>query len=100
MYESKPPPRESTEGAAGALCGGRPKAAPPLWGLAFVHSACLTSSEDIKIHQNASRFMPIHPSSLALAQLGPYWAIWALYIGVPFLSVVPPCFIFPFAGTK
>ena len=51
------------EGAAGALCGGRPKAAPPLWGLAFVHSACLTSSEDIKIHQNASRFAPIHPST-------------------------------------
>ena len=62
MYESKPPQRggglrpPSTEGACGALYGF------PLWGLAFLHSACLTSSEDIKIHQNASRFMPIHPS--------------------------------------
>ena len=72
----------------------------PLWGLAFVHSACLTSSEDIKIHQNASRFMPIHPSSPALAQLGQCWTLRALYVGVLLSSVVPPCFIFPFADPK
>ena len=100
MYESKPPQRggglrpPSTEGACGALCGF------PLWGLAFVHSACLTSSEDIKIHQNASRFAPIHPSSPALAQFDSYWAIWVLYMGVPFSSVVPPLRYISIGGHK
>ena len=97
MYESKPPQREAAFGHPLWF---------PLWGLAFVHSACLTSSEDITIHQNASRFMPIHPSIQSSsvpskarpasfhgffysAYLSPGPFIWPMALGPPrFLSEV------------
>ena len=58
MYESKPPQRESTEGTAGTLCGGLPKAAPLCGGSPWYIFDVLDKLKDTKIHQNASRFMP------------------------------------------